>query len=79
VGGAITQSRLLVARIQTQCPPQWSWPCEEAAAAMARPMSNLLTSPGLVRVKHRNESIPDAYDARTDPMPTQLGSWIRTE
>jgi hypothetical protein len=42
-------------------------------------MSNLLTPPGLVRATYRKEFIPDTYDSRTDPMPTQPGSWIRTD
>jgi hypothetical protein len=79
VGGAITQSRLMVARVQDEFAQQWRWPSEEASAAMARPMSNLLTPPGLVKTKHHQGSKADASDARTEPMPTQPGAWILTE
>jgi hypothetical protein len=60
VGGAIAQSRLMVARIQKDSAPHWRWPCEEAAATMARPMSNLLTPPGLVRTHHQSGPITKA-------------------
>jgi hypothetical protein len=79
VGGAIAQSRLMVARIQKDSAPHWQWPCEEAAATMARPMSNLLTPPGLVRTHHQSGPITKAANAKLDPMPTQPGAWIQTE
>jgi hypothetical protein len=79
VGGAIAQSRLMVARVLHALAPQWTWPCEEAAAAMARPMSNLLTPPGLVRTKHHPGPIAEAASAKLEPMPNQPGAWIQTE
>lgn len=46
VGGAINQSRLLVIRTRHT---QFVWPSEEPDTGCSRPMSNLLTPPGLLK------------------------------
>jgi hypothetical protein len=79
VGGAISQACLMVAQIQEDLSPQWKGPCQEAAASMARPMSNLLTPPGLIRTKHLPGPINEARNAKLDPMPNQPGAWINTK
>jgi hypothetical protein len=48
VGGAIWQEKLVVARIQHKWAHAWSWSPVEARSDLVRPMSNLLTPPGLV-------------------------------
>ena len=49
VGGAINQSRLLVAQVKHEWSHLWRWGTEETELETARPMSNLLTPPGLVQ------------------------------
>ena len=48
VGGAFNQARLLVARVKLDWSHLWVWPMEETKIDTPRPMSNLLTPPGLV-------------------------------
>ena len=80
VGGAIRQDRLLVARVQHTWSHLWKWDATEAATEVVRPMSNLLTPPGLVSKKLYDRCYTrHPPDARTDPMPEQAGAWIRTE
>ena len=80
VGGAIRQDRLLVARVHLQWTHLWKWDATEGASEVVRPMSNLLTPPGLVPTNlYDRTSTRNPPDARTDPMPEQAGAWIRTE
>ena len=79
-GGAMVHDRLIVVRTAVDL-PTWEWAPEEAAAEVVRPMSNLLTPPGLVRTRYEKEEsvccpVPDAH---VDPMPAVAGSLIRTE
>lgn len=80
VGGAIQQERLIVARVHAHWEHLWSWDNIEAGQEVLRPMSNLLTPPGLVSPKlydrRSNRKVPQA---RTDPMPGHMGAWIETE
>lgn len=78
VGGAIRQNRLIIARVKSG--RTWNWDTMERGAEVIRPMSNLLTPPGLVRKSSYVE--PPSYavpDAMTDPMPNRVGALIRTE
>jgi hypothetical protein len=79
VGGAISQVRLLVSRVQLHYAPGWVWGEGEDEAFTPRPMSNLLTPPGMVRASSYGTppgSIPSAF---TDPMPATPGAWISTD
>lgn len=80
VGGAIRQNRLLVARVRNDWVNDWQWDRTEADEDVVRPMSNLLTPPGLLRPgvyapHHDRDRYPDAT---TDPMPGLPGAWVRT-
>jgi hypothetical protein len=80
IGGAIHQKKLIVARVQKEWSHAWKWAPEEAQPDLIRPMSNLLTPPGLVPYKaYDRKSTRDPPDARTEPMPGTLGAWIKTE
>ena len=86
VGGAVTQTRLLVIREQMANPRQWRWG-EQDADVNARPMSNLLTPPGLIRSNkyhtHPPQTVGGVSDPLTDPMPCGMGigtpPWLRTD
>ena len=78
VGGAINQSRLLVARVQHEWSHLWMWGTEETELETARPMSNLLTPPGLVRASYVQGRTGDPI-AHRDPMPSTMGAYIQTE
>jgi hypothetical protein len=80
VGGAINQERLLVARVHAFWNHLWTWGDLEAGEEVTRPMSNLLTPPGLVPrhlYDHRSQRV--VPDAQVDPMPCYIGAWIQTE
>jgi hypothetical protein len=79
VGGAILQARLLVVRIQLQWSHLWVWATEETESNLPRPMSNLLTPPGLVPRNSYFKGLKGMPDAATCPMPEQLGAFIQTE
>jgi hypothetical protein len=80
VGGAIRQARLIVVRWSQGAPTTWTWGKTERDPELVRAMSNLLTPPGLVPrksyVTSHGHNIPDA---RQDPMPANIGSYVRTE
>jgi hypothetical protein len=78
-GGAILQSRLLVVRIQLQWSHLWVWATEETELNLPRPMSNLLTPPGLVPRNAYVKGLKGMPDATTCPMPERLGAFIQTE
>ena len=80
-GGAIRQSRCLVARLRTRDENAWTWP-DQHPPSVPRPMGNLLTPWGLLG---RNDRRPPSYslprsppDSLRDPMPDCLGAWINT-
>ena len=79
VGGAIIQPRLMVLRIVPHCSWKWS-PIN--TSNQKRPMSNLLTPPGLIR-RRTSHSPPQGagrvYESTTEPMPSAIGRWIKTE
>ena len=78
-GGAIRQTRVFMARVRKEVNHKWRWPIRPEEAPL-RPMSNLLTPPGLVpRHKYLSRSVEGAVCARTDPMPGHPGALIRTE
>jgi hypothetical protein len=79
VGGAITQSRLLVARVKCEWSHLWMWSTEETELDTPRPMSNLLTPPGLVRNHRYVQGRSGDPIARSDPMPAHLGAYVDTE
>lgn len=82
IGGAITQTRLLVVRIAEGSADQWEWPAMEPEGDTLRPMSNLLTPPGLVgwnKYIKPPSSAPPALDVHAKPMPDQPGSLLSTE
>ncbi len=64
VGGAIQQEKLITARVQQEWGHAWKWDPEEAQPDLIRPMSNLLTPPGLVPYK--------AYDQRSTRNPPDI-------
>jgi hypothetical protein len=79
VGGAITQSRLLVARVKHEWSHLWMWSTEETETDTPRPMSNLLTPPGLIRAHQFVHGRHGDPIAQFDPMPSHLGACINTE
>ena len=80
VGGAIQQTRVLVARVQTAEAHRWRWPRLFPEESL-RPMSNLLTPTGLVPayLYLQDQECPTAAVARLDSMPDRPGARIRTE
>jgi hypothetical protein len=79
VGGAINQSRLLVACVKHKWSHLWIWSTEETNLEIARPMSNLLTPPGLVRSNAHVQGRTGDPIAQRDPMPSVMGAYIQTE
>ena len=78
-GGAIRWTKVFVARVRNEDNDKWKWPVRPEESPL-RPMSNLLTPPGLVpRHKYLSRSVEGAVCARTDPMPGRPGALIRTE
>ena len=84
-GGAIAQSRLMVARVVDSIAPHWEWPTL-SPPTVARPMGNLLTPYGLlprkVKSNMRNPSpaLPPGGVPHSDrdPMPDVYGAHIDT-
>ena len=81
VGGALQQERLLVVRWSKQTSLPWTWAAEEPLHTPVRPMSNLLTPPGLVRSRPCPAPGPQVTipSAGSSPMPCSVGSYIETE
>ena len=79
VGGAIAQVRLLVARVPEECSSVWSWGTYPPPPYHPRPMSNLLTPPGLIKSTSYCCLTLDSPQATSDPMPCFPGAWIITE
>jgi hypothetical protein len=81
VGGAIHQPRLIVTRMKRGAARRTLWdPFDDCATAdeRPRPMSNLLTPPGLVPRKFYTHGTPHrGIDAETSAMPAYL-TWIKT-
>jgi hypothetical protein len=77
-GGAIAQTRFIVIRVQLRYSSIWTWAMEDPST-QHRPMSNLLTPPGLVRFSAYGVPPSTAPNARDEPMPSTPGAWIRTE
>lgn len=79
VGGAIRETRLLVARVAFIRDPSFHWPTVDTTTS-PRPMGNLLTPWGLLPRSLRRH--PPALPSRvlphsnTDPMPNCLGALI---
>ena len=81
VGGAIVQPRLIVLRVSKRHIKEWQW-SPIKATEQSRPMSNLLTPPGLLRLKpHQYKTSVAGFvaDSASHSMPGKPGSWIRTE
>jgi hypothetical protein len=80
VGGAIHQERLIVARVHVFWEHLWTWDKIEAGQEVLRPMSNLLTPPGLVPVRmYDRRTDRTAPNSRLEPMPSHMGAWVETE
>jgi hypothetical protein len=81
VGGAIYQPRLLVTRIRRGSARAVLWNPFDGDVpyeGTARPMSNLLTPPGLVNRRHYcKDPTRRGTDSITEPMPAYL-TWITT-
>ena len=81
VGGAISQTKLLVLQLGPSVEKRWEWPDLEGDPSTIRPMSNLLTPPGLVP-RHRWVSHPEAskkaLDSQTQPMPPRIGTFVQS-
>jgi hypothetical protein len=76
IGGAITQRKLLVAHVRLDCGDGWDWPSHELLPELVRPMSNLLTPPGLVPYS-AYRTLPQGClpkDPMTEAMPCAPGS-----
>ena len=80
-GGAINQSRLIIARVRRDLDSGWVWPVPLRGSS-DRPMGNLLTPWGLLprHVKRAKAPIGSHRypDSLTDPMPNQVGAFIST-
>jgi hypothetical protein len=79
VGGALTQSRLLVARVKHEWSHSWMWSTEETETDAPRPMSNLLTPPGLIRAHQFVQGRCGDPIAQFDPLPSHLGACANTK
>ena len=78
VGGALSQLRLLVARVRLDVRTQWHWP-DLSTDVSQRPMANLLTPPGLCKSKFIRRPQGLIMNASTDPMPSHPQALIRTD
>ena len=80
-GGAINQSRLVVARVRQDLDSGWIWPLP-LRGSTDRPMGNLLTPWGLLPRHVKRTKAPTGShrlpDSLTDPMPNQVGTFIST-
>ena len=81
-GGAIRQTRLMIARVRDTYPHNWEWPSLDTQSE-ARPMGNLLTPWGLLprQVKRCTKPPNTTYsrpNSLLNPMPTAVGAWIDT-
>jgi hypothetical protein len=79
VGGAITQVKLLVARVHTDYSLRWVWKDYPHPPYQPRPMGNLLVPPGLIRASLYCQLDIHPPQATLDPMPCSPGAWIQTE
>jgi hypothetical protein len=79
VGGAINQSRLLIARVKREWSHLWVWSTEETEINTPRPMSNLLTPPGLVGSHKYVSGRSGDPVAIIHPMPSVMGAYVETE
>jgi hypothetical protein len=79
VGGAINQSRLLVARVKREWSHLWVWGTEETEIDIPRPMSNLLIPPGLVGSHKYVSGRSGDPIAIVHPVPSVMGAYIKTE
>ena len=79
VGGAINQARLLVARVRKDWSHLWVWSTEESEVDTPRPMSNLLTPPGLVGSHKYVDGRKGDPIAFIHPMPSMMGAYVQTE
>jgi hypothetical protein len=77
-GGAIDQSRLMVVRVRLGLGLRWIWPAPEACENVRRPMSNLLTPPGLLRTQIYPH-IKLGLDPILAAMPCRPGVWLRSK
>ena len=79
IGGSIKQDRTWIVRERLPIPEAWSWSIIKPITSI-RPMSNLLTPPGLGRFRYFSNNVNGkVWNAATDLMPSQPGSRIRTE
>jgi hypothetical protein len=81
--GALDQKRLLIARVTSSHNDQWEWPTTHAPKE-PRPMGNLLIPWGLIprhvkRARDAPANLTLLPSSQTDPMPNQVGAWIRTD
>ena len=79
VGGAITQGRLVVARVQLSWSHMWEWGPSEGAQQFPRPMSNLLVPPGLLKSPYYVAGRQGDPDSKTEPMPDKVKAYIHTD
>ena len=80
-GGAIKQTRLLVARVELARDHLWKWE-RRTSPSTHRPMGNLLTPWGLLPRHVKRQPTPSGGTERPhsdrDPMPCALGAFIST-
>jgi hypothetical protein len=79
----ISQVRFVCVRIQQRLSPSWTWDEMEPTTDQPRPMSNLLTPPGLVTssafVKALAKNPGAKLHPTTGPMPPHFGAWVDTD
>lgn len=79
MGGVIHQVRLLVVRVRNDYASRWAWSFEESAPKFSRPMSNLLTPPGLFKPHTYVANRTGDPIAWAEPMPAKPRAFIQTE
>jgi hypothetical protein len=80
VGGDVSQSHLIVTQVKQEWSHLWIWNAEETKVnTTPRPMSNLLTPPGLIRAHKCVNGRTRDLTAHIHPMPSVMGAYIQTE
>ena len=79
INGSIIQPRLMVVRIKGNS--EWNW-MPIPPLKQRRPMSNLLTPPGLIKRRpnlYKEDVKGHVSNSQQDPMPAVPGRWIKTD
>ena len=79
INGSIIQPRLMLVRIKGNS--EWNW-MPISPLKQKRPMSNLLTPPGLIKRRpnlYKEDVKGHVSNSQQDPMPAVPGRWIKTD